>query len=221
MGTNCRLRSRWGEADGQSDREAVGQMQEAIIGALLVLLGVFSDRVWNWIEKGREQKRQRLAVTRAILFEIDTFYRYHFRDPTKFLEGVDPRECELPVVKSLHARPFPVYQGNTARLGELDEEAAESIIRFYEGAQSHVTTIRDYKAARERYLRGESADISETEARTLLSQMKNSLPELTKLTYVVCSQLCRLTQVPFESQRIAVAGEKLSLEEIKRSLGID
>jgi len=158
------------------------------------------------------------AVTRAILFEIDTFYRYHFRDPRRFLQGVDPRDCELPVVKSLQPDPFPVYQGNTARLGELDEEAAESVIRFYEGARSYVLTLRGYAAARERYLRGENAEVSETEARTLLSQTKDTLPELTKLTYLVCSQLCRLTGVAFESPRIAVAAEKLSTEEIARSL---
>lgn len=198
--------------------EAWATVLAALIGAGAALLVLIIQRYLESKANLREQIRQRRAVTRAILVEIDTFYRYHFREPCRFLETVDPFTCELPLIKSLDANPFPVYQGNTGRLGELDEEAAESIIRFYEGAKSQVVTMHTYKGARERYLRDENPDVSEAEARTSLRQMKDVLPELTKLTYLVCSQLCRLTGVPFESPRIAVAAEKLSTEEIARSL---
>lgn len=155
-----------------------------------------------------EQRRQRLAVARALLFEIDEFYARYLREPWKKLESFDPVSDKPLGVLSVGSNPFPVYYGNTARLGEFHEETSSDVVRFYVQAEAYVSMIRDYKSSLDSELAREKSISAGSEPRILLAFMKNAIPELTNLTYLVCQKLCVVAMVAFESLTIAGAAEK-------------
>ncbi|MFQ5662810.1 MAG: hypothetical protein ACE5HL_03150 [Terriglobia bacterium] len=205
--------------------DGVATLTAGVIAFVAIMLQIRSSRraVEKQLNADRqarveEQERQKLAVAKAVLFEIDAFYRYHLRDPRVFLANTDVLKADLPGVKSVAPHPFPVYYGNTGFVGRLDDEGVQAIVEFLAAAQSHLATARDYKSSMERFLRGDNPATAEVEARTYLSQMKNALPEMIKLAYIVCFKLCKLTGVPFEHPKIAVAGEPLTMEKIAASL---
>jgi hypothetical protein len=175
-------------------------------------------------EKDQREASQRaeiLAVEKAILFEIDDFYREYLRDLRDALEEISPEASALPFIKDVRAISFPVFLGNSGKIGLLSDEHAEAIIHFYGVAQSHLRALCEYKEYREKLLIGVPVYGAENLARINLKQVKESLPELIKFTYLVCQKICVLTQVPFEWPRVAVAAEKTSLKEIMKGLGID
>ncbi len=168
--------------------------------------------------RAEEQARRTRSVARAILFEIDGFYRAYLRDVRGSLENVVPEASPLPFAKSVGAGPFPVYSGNTSELGALDDEYVEAIVHFYGAADGYLRTVSDFKAFRDRLFIGQAPVGVENLARAYLKQMKDSIPEMIKLAYLVCHKLCALTGVPFAHPRVAVAAENTSIEQIVAGL---
>ena len=181
-----------------------------------------------------ERERQTKAVATAILFEIDGFYAGYLRQPRDFLAGKDIEKDELPLFTSIGTNPFPVYQGNTGKIGELPVERVQAVVGCFREADRMVSYFNDYESSfeRERQLWsniGKSISVAEDKAdrraygdqlrraRTQLARIKDALPEVIKLTYLVCHTLCQFTGVPFEYPRIVVAAEKLSVDEIVAS----
>jgi hypothetical protein len=172
------------------------------------------------VQREASQKSEILAVEKAILFEIDDFYREYLRDVRDALEEITPEAGPLPFVKRIGTTSFPVFQGNSGKIGLLSDEHAEAIIHFYGAAQGHLRALSEYKAFREKLLLGVPIPGTDVLARINLRHIKQSLPELIKLTYIVCQKLCVITQVPFEWPRVAVAAEKTSLTEIMKDLDL-
>src|SRR5713226_7364552 len=59
-------------------------------------------------QRDASQKLEVLAVEKAILFEIDDFYREYLRDIQDALEHIIPEASPLPFVKSVRTTFFPV-----------------------------------------------------------------------------------------------------------------
>lgn len=165
-----------------------------------------------------ERERRNRAVAKGILFEIDSFYRYYLRDLRDYLEKFDTVSGKLPFIKPNVPGLFGVFNGNTGEIGGLDEEALEAIVRFYSLAGSHWASLQRCATAIERVYRAENVEVEDDVARTILRLSKVALPELIRFTFLVSNKLCRFTGIKFEPPRVAVAGEKLSVEEIEASV---
>jgi hypothetical protein len=82
-----------------------------------------------------EQKRQKLAVAKALLTEIDHFVLFHVRPLIN-------KEPGREFVKFLDDTPFTVFQANAYRLGEMESETARTVVHFYGLASEHVASLR-------------------------------------------------------------------------------
>ena len=178
-----------------------------------------------------EQERQKKAVATAILFEIDGFYRAYLRDPRDLLARIGSTKDSLPGIRLAVFNPFPVYVGNSSKIGELDVEKVQGVVHFYGVATSYLSILQDYKNSLERVDRAKfvsmtprgSGDFSsladEAEARLNLRHVKEALPELIKFTWLVCHKLCGFTDVKFEFPIIGVAAEQISIQDFTTSVG--
>jgi len=155
--------------------------------------------------------RRRRAVAKALIFEIDNFYRIYLSGPYKALKDVDPNSCEvsrLPALKTPSENPFPVYKSNADSIGDLDEREVRNIVRYFGEADSYIRTLREYRLWYDKLvLEGSTYAPVNQAARAYLTQMKNVGPEMIGLTFVVLKGLCRMGGVAFSPSIIAVAEE--------------
>ncbi len=189
-----------------------------LLAAVIVLLAVFL--AWQSARReterqrqldreiaGRERSRQKVALARALLFEVDSFYRHYLREVAGALAGSEDWEGHYPVVPWAPDPPFPIYTANAGRVGELDEETLEELIYYYGAANAYVVLLRDYKTAMDRVLRKDALEIAIPEARLHLSRIREALPELVAFTASLCRKLCEITGVPYQYLRIAAEPE--------------
>jgi hypothetical protein len=167
-------------------------------------------------EKGariEDGKRRSRAVAKAILFEIDGFYRSQLYGVRDHLEEF-AKKRELPEV--IHTSPFTfaVYQGNTATLGELPDEVVEATVHFYSRAGHYYTIREDYKANREPLTDAKGFGDNKNKAWTQFGHLKDCHPDLTRSAHEACEKLCPLAGVPFKPPTIAVAAE--DVEALRR-----
>jgi len=165
-----------------------------------------------------ELERQKRALVKVVLFEINNFYCYHVRDVQEFLKHVDVENCKFLGIKTLSPDPFPVYRGNAGMVGVMDDDMLGNVIGFYSTAEVYLNLLRDYKIESERYFQNTRDEVAEDKARTYLRQMKSTGPEITKLIYVLSEKLSKVAGVEFRSPTIAVAAEGLTTEQIAASL---
>jgi hypothetical protein len=151
----------------------------------------------------RERSRQKTALARALLFELDSFYRHSLADVHAALSGAG--EGNYPVVRHAPAEPFPVFAGNAARLGDFDEETLEAVIYGYAAAAAFVATLRDYREAMERVLRREATETAVPEAWLHLARLREELPGVVRELADLARKLSDITGVPFGSLRLAQA----------------
>jgi len=165
-----------------------------------------------------ELDRQKRAVAKAVLFEINNFYCYYVRDVQAFLREKNVESCKLLGIKSISPDPFPIYRGNAITVGVLEDDMVGNIVGFYSTAEAYLTTLRDYRTESERYYHEGGDEVAEEKARTFLGQMKSTGPEITKLIHMLCEELCKVASVPFQAPTIAVAAEGLTTKQIAASL---
>jgi hypothetical protein len=151
----------------------------------------------------RERGRQKVALARALLFEVDSFYRHYLREVAEALLGSEGAEEQYPVAKGMAGEPFPIYTANASRLGELDEETLEELIYYHGAAKAYIALLRDYQWAMERVLRREAMELAIPEARLHLSRIREVLPELIASTANLCRKLSEIAGVPYQYLRIA------------------
>lgn len=151
----------------------------------------------------RERSRQKTALARALVFELDSFFRHYLAEVHAALSGAG--EGNYPVVKHAPAEPFPVFAGNAGRLGEFDEETLEAVIYGYAAAAAFLATLRDYREAMERVLRREATETAVPEAWLHLARLREELPGVLRETADLVRKLCEIAGVPFGSLRIAQA----------------
>jgi hypothetical protein len=202
--------------------ESLVAMASALVVLVVVLLVLDAQR--RAVERrhrldlesaSRERGRQKVGLARALLYELDAFYRHYLADAEASLAGAG--EGHSPVVKWVPEPPFPVYAGNAARLGELDEETLEAVIYGYGAAAAYVATLRDYRLAMERVLRREATETAVPEAWLHLARLREELPGVLRQTADLARLLCEITGVPFGSLRIAQATQTASAAPPRRA----
>jgi hypothetical protein len=192
----------------------------AFAGGALALLGVWwsnHQSVKNLRKqfeaernaRTEEADKQKRAVAKVVLFEINNFYCYYVRDLQAFLKDKDVENCKLYGMKSISSNAFPIYRGNAVTVGVLEDGIVGSIVEFYSGAEVYLGTLRDYRTESERYYREGGDEVTEEKARAFPKQIKLAGPEITKSVYVLCEKLCKLANVEFRAPTIPVAGEKI------------
>jgi hypothetical protein len=197
-----------------------------VIAFIAVILQIRSSsrQVQDQIKAQREaqeaeRERQKRAVASAILSEIDNTYRYLLRDVRDFLKAVDPDKVDLHTIsiKSFAAR-FPILDANAGRIGELGEQAAESVVGFYACIRAYLIYLDNFALGHERWSERPDDNALEDRTRQYLSHVKNTLPSLICLAHEVSKELCNILSRKFESPWIAVADENVSAlkEEITK-----
>ncbi|MCL6481411.1 MAG: hypothetical protein K6U02_06760 [Firmicutes bacterium] len=186
----------------------------ALLAALVVVLAV----LLAWQASRREAERQRqidrelaaleqgrkkMALARALLFEVDGFYRHYLSEVAEALAASNSPEGSYPIVRWPSTQPFPVYTANAGRIGEFDEETLEELIGYYAAAAAYVASLRDYRLALDRLLRKETAETAILEARLHLSRIREALPELVDYTGSLCRKLSEMAGVPYQYLRVA------------------
>lgn len=185
-----------------------------LLAAAMVVLALFL--VWHASKReterqrqldreiaARERGRQKVALARALLFEVDNFYRHYLSEVAETLTGSEGAEGQYPVVTGTAGEPFPIYTANASRLADLDEETLEELIYYHGAANAYLALLRDYRSAMERVLRKEAMELAIPEARLHLSRIREALPELIQFTASLCRKLCDITGVPYQYLRVA------------------
>jgi hypothetical protein len=180
-----------------------------------------------------ESERQKKAVATLLLFEIDGFYATYLRGPRDLLERKRLETDELPQIVSIGSNLFPVYRGNTSRIGELPLYCVQAVVGFFQQADSIVSNLVDYAWSLERDRQLRSTMLDETDLRTIreyrslrglawtqLDRITGALPEAIKVAFLVCHALCQFAGIPFRCPPITVAEEKLPTNEIAVSLSV-
>jgi hypothetical protein len=191
-------------------------------GIMTLIAGVlaFAAVQWQMWDQRRtsrqEQMRQKRAVATAILFEIDSFYRYFVRDASALLK--DTRDNEPFVAKSTSAFSFTAYVGNAGNLGQLSQDIVQGIVAFYGCATVLLTTMHDHSEAVKRSLEARDNIDWGYLAKQYFTHMTASFPALKVLTYNVSKTLCTFAKIEFKPPSIAVAAENMDAlrEEITK-----
>jgi hypothetical protein len=110
--------------------------------AVIVQIRSSSKQVQDQIKAQRdadreERKRQKRAIAAGLLAEVRDFHSCHIQ-----LFGAQDEDEER--IKFLDTT-FPVYEGNTARIGELAPETCEVVVHFYGLAIEHLASFRRYR----------------------------------------------------------------------------
>ena len=148
-------------------------MSEAVVGIIGVVLGVILDRGVQWIEQGKEVKRQRQAVARALLFETVSYYTYYYRYLRPILNRLDTEHCPPPSLSVPSSDFFAVYRGNACFLGGFGHSVVEKVVRFYRLAEWLFTSIREYAWSLDRELERQENVATGSAPRRLLKQAQD------------------------------------------------
>jgi len=180
--------------------------------AVIIQIRSSSKQVQDQVKAQREaereeQERQKRAIAKALLFEVDDFYSNHLRGVYDHYRTFDGAMERLPGVTGMDIRSFAVYNGNTALLGILSDELVKSVVVFYDTARFHLLMVRDYKELLREYQYSTRSPEAGQEALQVFSYVKASVPRLTRLSYETCMKLARLSDVPFRKDTVTVAGE--------------
>jgi hypothetical protein len=182
------------------------------------------------------------AVAKALLYEIDDFYRYHVVGIKDWISA-DPKTAEvgkLPVGRVPSESSFIVFSGNAGEVGKLRDDLVRLVVKFYGAAESLRISLKVYdeNLTRAISIRGlrvqgnqtalrlsdpviqeiQTADTAERLARFHLSAVQMALPGIKELTYLTCYELCQDSKVSFDPAVISVAVEKLSVEGVRSKL---
>ena len=149
------------------------------------------------------------ALAKAILFEIDSFYRLYIVDLPGGFAKKDPKADKLIGMKSISPDPFPIYHANAGKLGGLNEQTIAEVVRFYSFADAYIHTISEYKTQSERYYAGENPVVSEEIARFYWGQLKDALPELVERAYTACLRLSQFSGIEFKTPLVMISSTTL------------
>jgi hypothetical protein len=190
-----------------------GDWKPTFDGMATLIAGVvaFGAVQWQLRRQRQTQHEDRLAESRsvatAILFEIDLVYRSMIRETAKILEDAGEREF----VAKPHPLHFPVYEGNTTKLGQLPSEIVQDVVQCYGAVMRQLITVQQYSIAITKSHEKAHGEINwKGMAAEYRTHLKQSGPTLMLLVHRVSEHLCEYTQVPFEAPTIAVASENAS-----------
>ncbi len=142
-------------------------------------------------DQASEQDR---AAARALLFELDNFYRGYVQSLTADAALNDA----LPGLKTLPSAPFAIYRGNAAFVGHLGAGLAAAVVGAHGTADWLLNRMSAYKIARE--------SISQLQRLNAWDEVRKTATNVEVLLHEVSRLLCEFSGVPFEADKIAVAG---------------
>jgi len=197
------------------------------VGGLLALLAIW--RQTSHADKGlqkqidldkkarlEEKETRRKAVAMALLFEIDSFYKSYVRDFLPYTQGDNP--SEMPYIRSIAIRPFPLYEANADSICDLQSDMAADIVSFFSVAECYLCDLRDYKDARDLRLQVGSTAAGLARAATVFQRIRTAAPGIARAVHLISEKMCRLTGVPFEAPRVAIAEAGFSSVKIAEDL---
>jgi hypothetical protein len=164
-------------------------------------------------------ERQKQAVARALLFEMDGFYRYPLKPVEITLKQNDGavNPAAIPAGADL---TFPIYEGNSSVLGGLDEMIVAAVVMFYNDASMFVRTLNEYNALVTRFFNSRDPVVEE-QALARLRQIRFLLPSLIDITYVASLKLCAFTGIEFKFPLIGVSKEPTPNAILKKAAELD
>lgn len=167
------------------------------------------------------------AVARALLFEIDDFYRAQIRDLSNLLEK-EQEGAPPAVIKPMSNNPFPVYVGNASKLGVLPPSLVEAVVHYYAILQSYVATLVQHAQGYSMWVGGLNPQVGRALMQSIVPRIKSEARAITQLTFSTCGLLCTFTNTDFEFPRIGVAGDpkvqddsRATLEAARRQLAVE
>jgi hypothetical protein len=211
--------------DARLSLDGVMTLAAGVIAFLAVLLQIRSlkNQVNRQLKAERKARiedadARRRAVAKAILFEIDHFYRFYIQDVLKLLDN-RLRAGLPPAIHTPGPRPFPVYWGNCSRLGDLDDRIVEAVVHSYGMAQGYVSALTEYAARYDLGVREDSPRAYQL-AEQLLPRIRNHCEALVPMVFLTCGLLCFYSGVHFEMPTVAVANDTRVTKETRESLMI-
>jgi hypothetical protein len=152
-------------------------MSEGVIGVVGVILGVVLGWGLSLIQRSYDERKQRRAVAKALMFEIVAFYRYYYRDLRPILKDIDPESCLPPTISGPSAEFFAVYRANANTLGSFDDAVVEHVVRFYGLAEWLLSIIPEYGMALAHELQEVHSVAPNSAPRRLLKQIQKTMFE--------------------------------------------
>jgi hypothetical protein len=148
-----------------------------------------------------EEKRQKEAVARALLFEIVNFYAFYRVYVRPFLDRVDVENCMPPTLSAPGSDFFAVYHSNAGRLGAFQQMLVEKVVQFYGLAELLLTNIRAYtwSLAREELQKSVQPGSA---PRKLLHQVQQVMYPADRAAIEALQQLCEVAGVSFDSLKL-------------------
>lgn len=166
-------------------------------------------------KKVREEEdlNQKRAAALAMLFELDNFYRAYVRGlaneiPCKRgdVEGLHYVGSPfLPPLRKVPSDPFPVYKANGSFVGKLPPNLTALVVRAYSAAQWVLDRVVDYQFARKESLDHGNAGPYFGFARRAVEEMIEVYRGAEVTLSEATQELCKFTDVRFETPLIAVA----------------
>lgn len=157
-------------------------------------------------EDGQEAEKRALA--RALLFEIDHFYRSYLPRALKVAQAARGKQMNsLATLAIGEPAPFDIYHANSGRLGGLGFETAVAVIRFYKIAEDLKDHVSGYG---ECLRRGDSICFTDI----FLNAIESVSQNLKVGALEACYWLCQTADLRIGSADIAVAGELTQIKEL-------
>jgi len=92
-----------------------------------------------------ERERQKRAIARAIICEIDSFYRFDLEPAEKSLSSRDVGVNSFPTAMWKRGNASEIYKANSQILGSLNSKSVFAIVTFYGMVGSYEGLFRDYQ----------------------------------------------------------------------------
>jgi len=172
----------------------------AFIGAIVSLVAVFIQQVLQNRNSRIERDKRNRAVARAILLEINDFYKWHVEALAGVLKDADATSHYY--FAKIEKRSFPVYQNNSGTLGYLPEEVATQIVQFYGTAEGFLDLLNNYAELIDRVELGTELTNMKKLADIALADIRKTLPDVQRAMLGAGETICKYTGISFTPPRV-------------------
>ncbi len=137
-----------------------------------------------------EREERKRAIARAIICEIDSFYRFDLEQAEKNLSGRHVGTNSFPTVTWKRGNTSEIYKANSQILGSLNARSAFAIVTFYGMVGYYEGLFRDYQRCLDMiaFAANPPQNIVE-DTKDRLDAIRGLIPELKKLATSVCSSV--------------------------------
>lgn len=149
-----------------------------------------------------EERKERQAVARALLFEILNFYRIYQEQVRRPFEPAGSNAVHFPTLGSPGPGAFAVYRANAGKLGRFDDKIVQSVVTFYVEAEWFVSTLDNYNRTVYRELELHHTITMGSAPAIHLSRLRERMPKLDEEALAACRNLCLIAGVAYDSLQL-------------------